>query len=146
MAEFKIEVPDELIKKFSKLEGDTHKMFEEMVEAGAEVAENSLRANAPDYLKGNIKTTRVYNTPSDQAVNAKVIISGTITNRWGQTVSAGRLAMLIEYGTSGRFKKTTGAYTGYITKKPFFRKSFNKGKIEQAMLQAQEKYLKDLEE
>lgn len=122
-------------------------------------------------LEKNLKITRVYKTPYDDGVNTKVGFYGYLegsegevtkytrtktykkTNKKGKViwqnkkrvgttssktyshnygVPASLVAIAREYGTSKGEKK-----------KPFFRKSFNKAQITQAMLKVQEQYLKD---
>ena len=81
MADFKAELPDELIKMFDELAINTETMLGEMVKAGAEVAKSNVNAKMPKGLKDGllkstdaIKVTRVYKTPSDDGVNCQVII------------------------------------------------------------------------
>ena len=73
-----------------------------------------------------LKITRTYKTPSDDGINTKVGFYGYFTNKEGKKVPAPLVANVFEYGNS-----TTGF------KKPFFRKAFKKGEIEQAMYEAQ---------
>lgn len=150
MARFKAELPNDIIKQFEGLEKNTHKMLGEMTRAGAEVALNQVKATAPHNLGKYAKLTRVYDTPSDGAVNTKVYFSGYLpftpprtkfirgnggrNNKIYTTdkgIPADFLANVFEYGRS----------TSPFPKQPFFRRSFNKKKIEKAMLSVQEKYI-----
>ena len=140
MADFKAELPDELIKMFDELAINTETMLGEMVKAGAEVAKSNVIAKMPKGLKDGllkstdaIKVTRVYKTPSDDGVNCQVIISGYFINRYGKKTPAPLVANLFEYGRSDP----------EYPKQPFFRSSFNKGQIEKAMMEVQTKYIKE---
>lgn len=140
MADFKADLPDELIKMFEELAINTETMLGEMVKAGAEVAKSNVNAKMPKGLKDGllkstdaIKVTRVYKTPSDDGVNCQVIISGYFINRYGKKTPAPLVANLFEYGRSDP----------EYPKQPFFRSSFNKGQIEKAMMEVQTKYIKE---
>ena len=137
MARFEDVLPTELIKQFETLEVNTEKMLGDMVQAGAEVAEKNIIAKMPRALyqglgSDNIIISRVYKTPSDDGINCQAMIVGYFTNRNGERVPAPLVANMFEYGSSTR----------KYPKQPFFRKSFNKGEIEKAMLRVQEKYIK----
>lgn len=137
MAQFVGGLPDDLIAMFKDLEINTENMIAEMVEAGAAVSAENVKANMPQALKigaGDcVKVTKVYKTPTDDGINQQVIISGYFINRYGQRTPAPLVANLFEYGRS----------TSPYPKKPFLRKSFNKSQIEAAMLKIQNKYLKE---
>lgn len=136
MANFKEELPNDLIKEFEKLEHNTEKMMGEMTSAGAKVVYNLVLSNMKGSFKSTkgladcLRITRVYRTPSDDGINTKVAFYGYFKNSQGKEVPAPLVANAREYGTSRGEKK-----------KPFFRKSFNKAQIESAMLQVQNKYL-----
>lgn len=136
MANFKAELPNDLIKEFEKLEHNTEKMMGEMTSAGAKVVYNLVLSNMKGSFKSIkglvdcLKVTRVYRTPSDDGINTKVAFFGYFKNSQGKEVPAPLVANAREYGTSRGEKK-----------KSFFRKSFNKAQIESAMLQVQNKYL-----
>ena len=135
MARFTMELPDEIMKDVKRLEADAEKIFGGMTKAGAEVALQNVKANAPSDWRGseimnNIKLTKTYETPSDDGINTKVIISGyfnTRPDKYGNTYRhpAPLVANVYEYGSTK------------FPKQPFFRKSFRKAQIEKAMLQAQ---------
>lgn len=130
---------NELINVFKQLDIDTEKMLGEMVEAGAEVARDNIRAKMPKSLllgmtKGgnaDINITRIYKTPSDDGINCQAYIGGYFTNRNGQKTPAPLVANLFEYGSSVR----------EYPRKRFLKASFNKSQIEAAMLKVQEKYI-----
>lgn len=136
MANFKAELPNDLIKQFESIEKNTEKMMGEMTTAGAKVVYNLVLSNMKGSFKSTkglaecLKVTKVYKTPSDDGINTKVAFYGYFKNSKGKTVPAPLVANAREYGTSRGEKK-----------KPFFRKSFNKSQIESAMLQVQNKYL-----
>ena len=137
MAKFVELLPTELIKQFETLELNTEKMIGEMVQAGAEVAEKNIIAKMPRSLyeglgSDNIITSRVYKTPSDDGINCQAMIVGYFTNKNGEKIPAPLVANVFEYGRSN----------SPFPKQPFFRRSFNKGQIEKAMLRVQEKYIK----
>ncbi len=138
MARFVGGLPDDLIKLFSELEINTEKMLGEMVEAGAEVAKQNVKAKMPRALReglseDNIILTRVYKTPSDDGINCQAMISGYFKNKNGKETPAPLVANMFEYGSSTR----------EYPKQSFFRASFNKRQIEKAMLKVQEKYIKE---
>ena len=142
MARFKNELPTDLIKEFEKLNMNTEKMVGEMTKAGAEKVISNVKSNAPAQIKNSnmmkcLKLTRVYKTLSDGGINTKVGFYDyfrTKPNKSGKTkeVAAPLVANLFEYGNS----KNT------YPKKPFFRKSFKKKEIEEAMKKVQDKYIK----
>ena len=133
MAKFVIKVPNELIKEFDMLESNTEKMLEEMTEAGADVVYRNMKSRAPEALRDKIIKTRVYRTPSDDGINTKVMVSGYFFNKNNKFTPAPLVANLFEYGRS----------TSPYPKKPFMRRSFNKGAITAAMMKVQDKYIKD---
>ena len=137
MAKFKSELPYELMKVFEDLETNCDEMFGEMCKAGAEVVYNNVRANMSKAFKSTrslekgLKITRVYKTPSDDGINVHVGFYGY--NEEGVPIPL--IAQAREYGTSRGGKE-------HEKKKPFFRKSFKKKDIEQAMQAVQDKYIK----
>lgn len=138
MARFEGGLPDDLIKLFTELEINTEQMLGEMVEAGAEVARANVWAKMPREFAAaltfdNVILTRIYKTPSDDGINCQAMISGYFINKDGKETPAPLVANMFEYGSS---KKE-------YPRKPFFRSSFNKGQIEKAMLQVQDKYIKE---
>ena len=133
MAKFQEELPYELMKVFEDLETNCEDMFGEMCKAGAETVYNKVKSNMGKVFKSTkslekgLKITRVYKTPSDDGINVHVGFYGYTE----EGVPIPLIAQAREYGTSKGEKK-----------KPFFRKSFNKKAIEQAMQKVQDKYIK----
>ena len=130
MAQFQLEIPQEILKELQTLDQNADEIFGGMTQAGADVVLNNVKRNAPAGWHGSeimrcIKTTKTYKTPSDDGINTKVIISGYFQNNKGERVPAPLVANVFEYG-SVKFQK-----------QPFFRKSFNKNQIESAMMKAQ---------
>jgi hypothetical protein len=89
-----------------------------------------------DSLEKGLKMTKVYKTPSDDGINVHIGFYGYVPNSpktkrhpYGTPIPL--IAMAREFGTSRG-----------EAKKPFFRKSFKKTEIEQAMMQVQDKYIK----
>ena len=137
MARFKSELPNDLIKVFEDLETNCDDIFGEMCEAGAKVVYNNVISNMKKAFKSTrslekgLKITRVYKTPSDDGINVHVGFYGY--NEDGVPIPL--IAQAREYGTSRNGKE-------HEPKKPFFRKSFKKKDIEQAMQAVQDKYIK----
>ena len=142
MAKFNTELPNDLIKVFDELETNAPEMMGEMCKAGATVVYNKVCNNlkkafakTETLLKG-LKITKVYNTPTDDGINVHVGFYGYNTDKKTKAHPKGvpipLIAMAREYGTSSGEKK-----------KPFFRKSFAKKDIEQAMMEVQNRYIKE---
>lgn len=152
MAKFSIELPNDIIKEFEKLNKTSHKMLEEMTQAGAEVVYKNVKENMKSSFKNSsklahyLKITKSYTTPSDDGVNTKVAFYGyykedektfSLTSKSGKSYSYNGIPVPLivrarEYGSSSG-----------EAKKPFFRKSFKKAQIEKEMLKVQEKYIKE---
>ena len=142
MAKFKAELPYDLLKVFDGLEADAPEMMGEMCKAGATVVYNKVIANLgkafkrTDTLLKGLKITRIYKTPSDDGINVHVGFYGYNTDKKTKAHPKGvpipLIAMAREYGTSSG-----------EAKKPFFRKAFSKKDIEQAMLEVQNRYIKE---
>lgn len=136
MAKFDMELPLELIKGIKNLGDNSEKMLGEMTRAGAETVYKNVKTNMRKSFKNTkglekcLKLTKTYKTPTDDGINTKVGIYGYFVNEQGEKVAAPLVANARERGTSRGEKK-----------KPFFRKSFKKTEIEQAMLEVQNKYL-----
>lgn len=141
MAKFNAELPADLMKVFDELETDAPIMMGEMCKAGATVVYNKVvsglgRAfkSTGTLLKG-LKITKVYETPSDDGINVHVGFYGYDSENPTEAYPKGKpiplIAMAREYGTSRGEKKV-----------PFFRKSFAKKDIEQAMQEVQDRYIK----
>ncbi len=133
MAKFHSELPNDLMKVFEDLETNCDEMFGEMCKAGAETVYNKVKSNMGKAFKSTksldkgLKITKVYKTPSDDGINVHVGFYGY--NEDGVPIPL--IAQAREYGTSKGEEK-----------KPFFRKSFSKNAIEQAMQEVQDKYIK----
>lgn len=139
MARVKVELPTEVLKDIEFISKNSKKIFGNMTKAGAEVAYKNIVNNVPAGMKQSselmncLKITKIYETPSDQAINTKVMFSGYFTNENGVKTPAPLVANIFEYGRSFESKH------GGIVKQPFLRRSFNKNQIERAMLEAQRK-------
>lgn len=132
MAKFEMQLPEDILKDFQKIYDNSDEIFGKMTKAGAEVALENIKANVPEsFKKSNIMKclhlTRTYKTPSDDGINTKVGFYGYFMNHNNVRTPAPLVANVFEYGS------TT------VTKKPFLRRSFNKSKIERAMLEEQKK-------
>lgn len=139
MAKFVLELPDDIMKDLQFLDNNSKNIFGEMTRAGAEVVKSNVLVNMPSSLKklglqNYLIMTRTYETPSDRGINTKVMFTGYING--DKKKPAPLIANAFEYGTTKRYT-LNGSFRGQITKKPFMRKSFNKGQIEKAMLQKQ---------
>lgn len=125
MASFEMFAPEEIEKQLDKLYNDTPKIFGAMTQAGAQVVADELKATAPHPdIAANIKLSKIYETPSDGAMNTKVYIAGR-TKRSNAPLAL--VANVFEHGRS----------TSPFPRKPFLRKAFNKGRIEEAMKKKQ---------
>ncbi len=142
MARFNAELPNDLIKVFDELETDAPEMMGEMCKAGATVVYKKVVNNIgkafkrTDKLLKGLKITKVYQTPSDDGINVHIGFYGydkesKPTKRHPKGTPIPLIALAREYGTSSGEQK-----------KPFFRKSFAKKDIEQAMLEVQDRYIK----
>lgn len=152
MARLNVVLPEEIMKEFKNLNNNAEKMFGEMTQAGAEEVVSNVKASVPKQsMSSHVKITRAYKTPSDGGINTKVYLSGYIpfkgnrktfsrSGRNGSTYITTKgipvefLANVFEYGRHNG---------NPFPKKPFFRRSFKKSQIEQAMLKVQEKYIKE---
>lgn len=137
MAKFEMQLPKEIMKDIEYINNNSDKIFGEMTKAGAEVVIKNVRTNIPkgfadSEIMNCLRITKIYKTPSDDGINTKVAFYGYFTNENGVKTPAPLVVNVFEYGSSK------------FTKRPFFRKSFNKAQIEQAMLQAQKEYSKGL--
>lgn len=140
MARFNAELPNDLMKVFEELETNAPIMMGEMCKAGATVVYNKVVSGLgkafkrTDKLLKGLKITKVYETPSDDGINVHIGFygyDGEPTKQYPKGTPIPLIAMAREYGTSRGEKKV-----------PFFRKSFAKKDIEQAMLEVQDRYIK----
>jgi hypothetical protein len=142
MARYKAELPNDLIKEFEELGKNAEKMIGEMTKAGAEVAYELVKTNmkksfkTTKSLEKGLKMTKVYKAPSKDSIGVYIGFYGydpdskpTKRHPYGTPIDL--IAKAREYGTSRGEDK-----------KPFFRKSFKRKDIEQAMLSVQKKYIK----
>ena len=149
MARFQMELPTELINQFKALEKDSEKMIEEMTKEGANIVYNNVLNNMQasfkdaDKLRPYLKITRTYKTPSDDGINTKVGFYGYYKDKVF-TVRNKKNGDIYSYvGTPVHLivrAREFGSSSGEA-KKPFFRKSFNKAQIENAMLEVQKRYI-----
>ena len=152
MARLQIELPNDIIKEFEKLNKTSHKMLEEMTRAGAEVVYKNVKENMKSSFKNSrklehyLKITKSYTTPSDDGVNTKVAFYGyykedektfSLTSKSGKKYSYQGIPVPLIV-RAREFGSSSGE-----AKKPFFRKSFKKAQIEKEMLKVQEKYIKE---
>lgn len=131
-------LPNDIISQFDKLEKGTEEMLEEMVKAAADVVMGNIKANVPPSWHGSnimncLKMTDPYKTPSDDGVNVKIAFYGDFIGKDGRKHIAPLVGGVTEYGRS----------SSSYPKHPFLRKSFNKKDIEEAMLKVQKKYLEE---
>ena len=114
-------------------------MMKEMTKAGAKIVYKNVQANMSKSFKTTkslnkgLKITKAYQTSNDE-IAVKIAFYGydkeKITKQYPNGVPIPLIALAREYGTSSGEKKM-----------PFFRKSFKKKEIEDAMLKVHEKYL-----
>ena len=136
MAQFKTELPNDLIKQFESLDKNVQKMLEEMTQAGAETVLKNIKSAVPSsWYSSNImkclQITKPYKTPSDGGINSKIAFYGYFTDQDGRRKPAPLVANVTEYGRSN----------SPYPKKPFLRRSFKKNEIEKAMMEVQDKYI-----
>lgn len=148
MASFGLELPDEIMKDFEKIEKNTEEIFGAMTRAGAKVVEGNIRSSVPlKEMAEHIHTTKTYKTPTDGGINTKVYLNGYLPfsgsrktfSRRGKAggtvyvtskgIPVDFLANIYEYGRSN----------APFPKKPFLRKAFKSEQIERAMLEEQRK-------
>ena len=136
MARFEMELPNDMIKEFERLNAETKDMLGEMTKAGAEQVMQNIKANVPASFRDSdimscLHITKVYETPSDDGINTKVAFYGYFVNKRGVRTPAELVCNVMEYGRS----------TSPVKKHPFMRKSFKKKEIEAAMQKVQDKYI-----
>lgn len=135
MAQFSMELPDEIAKQFEMLYQNTDKMCKEMTKSGAKVVKKNVDKAVDGAFKdaGNLKKclkiTKAYKNANGD-IGTKVAFYGYFVNKKGKTVPAPLVAQAREYGTS----------RGEAAK-PFMFQSFNDPAIEQAMHEVEDKYL-----
>ena len=140
MGRLEVRMPTKFINDLEKTFKGFDEICSEMVQAGGRVVYNNIMKNMPDVLKKSnfsrcIRLTKTYKTPSDGAINSKVmVIDGYFINHLGKRTPAPLIANVFEHGRS------VDARGGYMPKKPFFRKSFVKKDIFRAMYGVLVKY------
>jgi phage protein, HK97 gp10 family len=82
---------------------------------------NIVRADAPQGKTGNLKKGIKVKQMQKRGDNPKSVI----------VKSGDPVSHLVEYGTSERYQKTTGRYTGIMSAHPFFRPAVdaNEGRL-----------------
>lgn len=145
MAKMEATLPTELIKQLETFENDgAGFMMDEMLENAADFVVENVEKNAkkvfknPDTILRGLKKTKVYKTPTDDAVNIKVGIYGykpdSSTAKFPKGIPLPLIANAKEYGSKVRDENHEG-------KKPFFRPAFKKAKIQDILERTQDKYL-----
>lgn len=132
MAKLVIDIDDSVLKDISYIDKQFDHIFGGMTKAGAEVVYKNVISALPESLRSSgfsshVKLSKVYKTPSDDGINAKVMITGYFINKDGRKTPAPLVANMFEYGSDKR----------NYPKQPFFRKSFKKSQIMKAMEEAQ---------
>lgn len=133
MAKLEVRMPTKFINDLEKTLKGFDEICSEMVQAGGRVVYNNVMKNMPPVLKKSnfsrcVRLTKTYKTPSDGAINSKVmIIDGYFINHLGKRTPAPLIANVFEHGRSVESRG------GYIPKQPFFRRSFVKKDIFRAM-------------
>lgn len=138
MARFSADIDNGIIKAMEGMTLNSDKVLGEMVEAGADVVLRNVRSN----MRGSFKTTRsleaglgktrVYKTPSDDGIAVKVGFRGYSATHKTKKFNSGVPVPLI---ATAREKGTSRGES----RKPFFRKSFNKSAIEAEMRRVEPK-------
>ena len=133
MAKLEVKFPTRFIKDLEGIFKGLDGLCSEMVQAGGQVVYNNVMKNMPDVLKKSnfshcIRLTKTYKTPTDGAINSKVmVIEGYFINHLGKKTAAPMIANVFEHGRSVESRG------GYMPKQPFFRRSFVKKEIFRAM-------------
>lgn len=134
MGKFEVALPYAIMKEFEDLYNESPEIFSEVLKAGGKVAYENVKANAPSSFKGSnimrkLKMTKVYRTPSDNAINIKIGFYGYFVNHNKRITPAPLVANVFEYGST-KFQK-----------RPFFRKSMRSSSIMLAMLKKEQELL-----
>lgn len=132
MARFNGDIDNGIIQAMDAMGNRSGEIIEQMVEAGADVVLRNVRSNmrssykSDRSLEAGLGKTRPYKTPSDDGISVKVGFRGYSPTHKSRRFNSGVPIPLI---ATAREKGTRRGEA----KKPFFRKSFNKSAIEQAM-------------
>ena len=138
MAKFSMELPLDLINEFKQLSDNSEEMLGEMTRAGAKKVFSNVKKNmkksfkSTERLEKHLKITRTYKTKADDGINTKIGIYGYLDG--DKNKPAPLIANAREFGAKRKNR-------GVEPAKPFFRKSFKKNEIEEAMFEVQDKYL-----
>ena len=149
MAKFKMTYPDEIIKEMNWVQKNADYIFGGMTRAGAEVAQSAMISTCPNEdVKRHIKLSKTYKTPSDGGINTKVYFSGYIP--FHHPPSSKNRQFFTRRGNGGMYSTSKGVPADFLAilyeygrsnlpwpRHPFVRKSFNKSRLEKAMLNAQ---------
>lgn len=136
MGKIEFTLPNEELELLKHYLNDTNKIFSEIVKAGGQAAYENVKANVPQsFRKSNImrklKMTRVYKTPSDDAINVKIGFYGYFINHNNKVTPAPLVANVFEYGSR------------FFPKQPFFRRSIHSARVERVMGQTYRKFFKE---
>lgn len=142
MAQFKAELPNDLMKQLSDMERNSDKMMSEMVEAGSEVIYSNVKRNITKSFKSSKSLEKGLVKAKPKSLKGKDGYGGwvgftgydtdKVSKKYPKGVPIPLIAMAREYGTSMGEKK-----------KPFLRPAVKKNDIESAMLKVQENYIKE---
>ena len=145
MAKFQSEIPNDLLKQFQELETNCTDIFGKMTQEGAKVVYKNVKSNMSKAfedtksLEKGLVLSKVQATSDGDSVQTWVGFMGY--NDKGVPIDL--IAKAREYGTYGsNLKSKSNKNTKGEKKVPFFRTSFKKKDIEQAMLKVQDKYIK----
>ena len=154
MAKFDAEIPNDLLKQFQELETKCSDIFGEMTQEGAKVVYKNVKANMrrafndTKKLEEGLFFSKVQKTADEDSIQTWIGFMGYVagskpTARHPYGMPIPLIAMAREYGTYGSNPKSkSNKKTKGEKKISFFRTSFKKKEIEQAMLKVQDKYLK----
>ena len=143
MARFNADIDNGIIQAMEAMGKRSSEVIEQMVDAGADVVLRNVRSNmrssykSSRSLEAGLGKTRVYKTPSDDGISVKVGFRGYSPLHKSKRFSEGVPIPLI---ASARERGTKRGEA----RKPFFRKSFNKSAIEQAMKAVEPKLFEGL--
>ena len=145
MAKFTFEMPMDMIKELETLEMNTPEMMKAMTDAGATVVYNNIMKNIdlPNTKTGreiikSFKVARAVKGRKFSGYATRVYSDGYVfSSGWSKGakkypdkgVPIPLIIAVMEFGST------------YASKKPFYRKSWKKAEIEDAMKAAQKQYI-----
>lgn len=145
MAKFNAEIPNDLLKQFQELETKCSDIFGEMTQEGAKTVYKNVKSNMrkafndTKSLEKGLVLSKVQATSDGNSVQTWIGFMGY--NDKGVAIDL--IAKAREYGTYGSNPNSkSNKDTPGEKKVAFFRKSFKKKEIEEAMLKVQKKYIK----